>query len=212
LRAEAGESCVNRVRRSTENSGMTRIWLGIGVLALSAAVVAQSAREQPSLGAVAKATQEQKAKAKSGGTAKTPSEENTGRTAEKKYTNEDLGGRPRPSSSSSYRTTSTTSSSSSGKAGGKDESYWRGCAERLRQRLQESSERLTVAKARLASMKTEGIDIALANGRSSPIAAERQRQAAHVQELETRARRDEQALKDLEQEGRRAGALPGWFR
>ena len=54
---------VNRGRGAAENTGMSRIWLGIGVLALSGVVAAQVSQEQPSLGAVAKATKEQRAKA-----------------------------------------------------------------------------------------------------------------------------------------------------
>ena len=34
----------------------------------------------------------------------------------------------------------------------------------------------------------------------------------HGAELDDQVRRNEQAMKELEDEGRKAGALPGWFR
>jgi hypothetical protein len=70
-----------------------------------------------------------------------------------------------------------------------------------------------MAKKRLESLKAdEGLDVSVANGRSSPTQAERQRLASYVQDLEYQVRSNEQAMKDLEDEGRKAGALPGWFR
>jgi hypothetical protein len=189
---------------------MTRILLGIGMLTLSVAVAAQGKKEQPRLGAVAKAAQEEKA-AKPAGNGKT-TDATTDTAAAKKYSNEDLDRRPRPSSPSASRTAATGAAMVSSGNGGKDEEYWRSRAQSIRQRLQESTDRLSIAKARLESLKSDGIDIAVANGRSSPTAAERQRQANLVQDLEARVRRDEQAMKTLEDEGRKAGALPGWFR
>ena len=198
---------------------MTRILLGIGMLTLGVAVAAQGKKEQPTLGAVAKAAQEAKAKStaeapvKAKDEVKTTTDASTEKAAAKKYSNEDLDGRPQPSSPTAYRTAVKGAAmvSSSG-ASGRDESYWRARAQSIRQRLQESTDRLNIAKARLDNLKSDGIDIAVANGRSSPMQAERQRQANYVQELESRVRRDEQALKNLEDEGRKAGALPGWFR
>ena len=70
-----------------------------------------------------------------------------------------------------------------------------------------------MAKKRLESLKAdEGLDVAVANGRSSAAQAERQRLASHVQELESQVHYLEQRMKNLEDEGRKAGALPGWFR
>jgi hypothetical protein len=72
---------------------------------------------------------------------------------------------------------------------------------------------LNTAKKRLESLKgEEGLDVNTANGRYSPAQAERQRITSQVQELEDQVRRNEQAMKNLEDEGRKAGALPGWFR
>jgi hypothetical protein len=178
-----------------------RIWIGLGVLTLGAVVAAQVRTDQPPLGSVAKAAREEKAaRDKADGTEQEPA---------KKYTNEDLVGRPR----AWYRSYSIRPSSASGASGrGNDEAYWRSRAGRIRERLQSSSDRLNLLKTRLDSVKADGLDISLANGRYSPQQAERQRLKSQVLDLEAQVQQYEQQLKDLEDEGRRAGALPGWFR
>jgi hypothetical protein len=215
---------VNRSGGAAENTGMSRIWLGIGVLALSGVVAGQARQDQPSLGAVAKATKEQRAKAaaaknasktpaKPAAAAKTASTENTEEAAGKKYSNDNLDGRPRPTAPTAYRTAVRGASMVKSGSDGKDEAYWRRRAEPIRQQLGYSTERLNAAKKRLESLKAdEGLDVSVANGRSSPAQAERQRQASLVQELETQVQYLEQRMKNLEDEGRKAGALPGWFR
>lgn len=206
FRAEPRDPCVNRGGGAAENTGMSRIWLGIGVLALSGVVAAQVKQEQPSLGVVAKATKEQRAKAKAAADAKAASKPAT-------YTNENLDGRPRPSAPTAYRTAVRSASMVKSGSDGKDEAYWRRRAEPIRQQLAYSTERLNAAKKRLESLKAdEGLDVAVANGRSSAAQGERQRQASLVQELESQVQYLEQRMKNLEDEGRKAGALPGWFR
>ena len=80
-------------------------------------------------------------------------------------------------------------------------------------RLAYTTERFNAAKKRLESLKAdEGLDVAVANGRSSAAQGERLRQASLVQELESQVQYLEQRMKNLEDEGRKAGALPGWFR
>ena len=206
FRAEPRDPCVNRGGGAAENTGMSRIWLGIGVLALSSVVAAQVNQEQPSLGVVAKATKEQRAKAKAAADAKAASKPAT-------YTNENLDGRPRPSAPTAYRTAVRSASMVKSGSDGKDEGYWRRRAEPIRQQLAYSTERLNAAKKRLESLKADqGLDVAVANGRSSAAQGERQREASLVQELESQVRYLEQRMKNLEDEGRKAGALPGWFR
>lgn len=235
---------------------MRRIWLVIGVLALSGVVAAQAGkgqastgtvekttvrREQPPLGTVAKQTREARAKAKAAAevtaaanakaTAGTKATANA-KTSDAKasytkatdaaattkpvsFTNENLDGRPRPIAPTTYRTAGFTRSNSMVRStgDGKDEAYWRRRAEPIRRQLQYNTDRLNVAKKRLESLKADdGLDLSVANGRSSPAQAERQRMVSYVQELENQLRRNEQAMKDLEDEGRKAGALPGWFR
>jgi hypothetical protein len=214
---------------------MNRIWLGIGILALGGVAAAQAQREpQPSLATVAKTTKEAKAKsaattpenkpsAKTGGATKATPDQKSGTTTAKKYTNEDLYVRPRPSASSptssstsspaTYRTRTTTGSASNSGDRGKDEAYWRSRVEPVRRLLQEYTDRLKVAKKQQEALKTKpGLDVAVANGQSSPNTNEVQRLANYVMELEGQVRRYEGAMKSLEDEGRRAGALPGWFR
>jgi hypothetical protein len=206
FRAEPRDPCVNRGGGAAENTGMSRIWLGIGVLALSGVVAAQVNQEQPSLGVVAKATKEQRAKAKAAADAKAASKPAT-------YTNENLDGRPRPSAPTAYRTAVRGASMMKSGSDRKDEAYWRRRAEPIRQHLAYGTERLNAAKKRLESLKAdEGLDVAVANGRPSAAQGERQRQASLVQELESQVQNLEQRMKNLEDEGRKAGALPGWFR
>jgi len=195
-----------------------RIWLGIGVLAFSGVVAAQVKQEQviapvkqqqPSLAAVARATKEQRAKtsaAKAAAEAKSPSKA--------KYTNNNLDGRPRPVAPTAYRAaTAKSTSMTSGQGDGKDEAYWRRRAEPIRQQLEYNTDRLNLAKKRLESLKSnEGLDVSVANGKTSAVQGERQRLISYVQELEIQVRNYEQAMKSLEDEGRKAGALPGWFR
>lgn len=217
FRAEPRDPCVTRGGGAAENTGMSRIWLGIGVLALSGVVAAQVKQEQPSLGAVAKATKEQRAKTKAAADAKAAA---NAKAADSKaaskpptYTNENLDGRPRPSAPTAYRSAVRSGSMVKSGSDGKDEGYWRRRAEPIRQQLAYSTERLNAAKKRLESLKSdEGLDVAVANGRSSAAQGERQRQASLVQELESQVQYLEQRMKNLEDEGRKAGALPGWFR
>jgi hypothetical protein len=196
-------------------------------------------QEPPSLGAVAKATKEQRAKAKAAADAKAAANAKAaakakaaandkaadGKAADGKaatqrstYTNENLDGRPRPTSPTSsspatYGTSTRSTSMLKSSGDGKDEAYWRRRAEPIRQQLESSTDRLNMAKKRLESLKAnEGLDVSVANGRSSPVQAERQRLTSYVQELEYQVRHHEQAMKNLEDEGRKAGALPGWFR
>jgi hypothetical protein len=186
---------------------------------------------QPPLGTVAKATREAKAKtapatpenkpsAKTGRATKATAEQKSGATPAKKYTNEDLYVRPRPTGTSSstsspaaYRTRPATGSASNSGDRGKDEAYWRSRAEPVRRTLQEYTGRLQAAKKQQEALKAkQGLDVAVANGQASPNTYEVQRLANQVMELEAQVRRYEGAMKSLEDEGRRAGALPGWFR
>lgn len=201
------------------------MWLGIGVLTLGAVAAAQVKQEQPSLGAVAKAVQEEKAKtgkgklatktsAKSDDAAKAAPDPKTDETTGKQYTNEDLDRRPRPHSpTSSYPTRTRTTSMTKSTDRGADEAYWRRRAGPILERLRDTTERLNEAKAHLENKKApDGLDVSVANGRSSQAQAERDRLTTYVMQLEGQLRREEQAMKHLEEEGRRAGALPGWFR
>src|SRR5262245_31383104 len=168
-----------------KTEGMNRIWLGIGILTLGGVAAAQVQRDpQPSLGTVAKATKEEKTKAtattpenkppaKTGGATKATPDHRSGTTTTKKYTNEDLYVRPRPtegtssstsSSPATYRTRTTTGPTSNSADRGKDEAYWRSRAEPVRRALQEYTDRLKVAKKQQEALKAkQGLDVAVAN-------------------------------------------------
>ena len=190
---------------------MTRIILGIGVLTLGAAVAAQVKEERPALGTIAKAAQEEKAKAAQDEKAKTAAASNpeSKAPAAKKYTNEDLG-RSRPRPTPLYPTPPSATSFSPDRP--KDEAYWRSRAQPILERQRDITSHLTVLKARLESIKGDGLDVSLANGQSSPLAAERRQLTYQVTDFEAQLKRYEQLMAALEDEGRRAGALPGWFR
>jgi len=207
---------------------MTRIILGIGVLTLGVAVAAQVKDERPSLGTIAKAAQEEKAKAaqeekakaaaaskpeskapaKPDGAAAAATEGKTEKPGAKKYTNEDLG-RPRPSAPLYLSAPPATPYRADRP---KDEAYWRSRAEPILQRQKEIASYLTRLKARLESIKGDGLDVSLANGQSSPLATERRQLTSQVADFEAQQKRLDEMMAALEDEGRRGGALPGWFR
>ena len=196
---------------------MTRIILGIGVLTLGAAVAAQVKEERPSLGTIAKAAQEEKAKAAQDEKAKTApaskpeskAEEKGEKPAAKKYTNDDLG-RSRARPTPLYLSPPSATSYSPDRP--KDEAYWRSRAAPILKAREETTYRLSVLKTRLEAIKGNGLDVSVANGQSSPIQAERRQLNYQVLDVEAQLRRLEQMMATLEDEGRRAGALPGWFR
>ena len=198
---------------------MTRIILGIGVLTLGVAVAAQVKEERPALGTIAKAAQEEKAKAAQDEKAKTaaaskpeskaPVKPDGEAPAAKKYTNEDLG-RSRPRPTPLYPTPPSATSFSPDRP--KDEAYWRSRAATILKAREDTTSRLSVVKARLEAIKGNGLDVSVANGQSSPIQAERRQLGYQVADLEAQMRRLEQMMATLEDEGRRGGALPGWFR
>jgi len=190
---------------------MTRIILGIGVLTLGVAVAAQVKEERPALGTIAKAAQEEKAKAAQDEKAKTAAASNpeSKAPAAKKYTNEDLG-RSRPRPTPLYPTPPSATSFSPDRP--KDEAYWRSRAATILKAREDTTSRLSVVKARLEAIKGNGLDVSVANGQSSPIQAERRQLGYQVADLEAQMRRLDQMMATLEDEGRRGGALPGWFR
>jgi len=201
---------------------MSRIILGLAVVSLGAVVAAQVKEERPALGTIAKAAQEEKAKAAQEEKAKAAKEEKakapaTGdsesktpeKPAAKKYSNEDLG-RSRPWPTGLYLSPPPTTPYRADRP--KDEAYWRSRAQPILERQRDITSHLTVLKARLESIKGDGLDVSLANGQSSPLAAERRQLTYQVTDFEAQLKRYEQLMAALEDEGRRAGALPGWFR
>ena len=208
----------------------TRILLriGIGVLALGAAAAAQGKKEQPTLGAVAKAAQEEKAKAgaadskadsttgaKADVAAKAADENNAKATAGKKYTER---GPRRPAATlvtvgEPHRSQGRGDGELRERQPGRGVTGGRG-QNRSVSGCSTSMDRLNSAKAQLERARTEGglYVPPSTNGRNPPVQVERQRLATRVQDLEAEVRRDQQAITELEEDARRAGALPGWLR
>jgi hypothetical protein len=202
---------------------MDRVLLTIGMLSLVAAiVVAQKQTEpQPALGALAKTVQEDKARTSKADTktdqatpATTPTATTPAKPATKKYTNSDLGAGG--SGGSSYvplPSTSTVASSSGGSAKKeeKGEAYWRARATPLLEKIHLLSARLSEAKARLDTLPPDRDGIPQDPYRRTMPTA-RQRLSAAIQDGERELAGYQKALDALEEQGRRAGAQPGWFR
>jgi len=198
---------------------MSRIILGLAVVSLGAVVAAQVKEERPALGTIAKAAQEEKAKAakeekaqaaaKADAATAPATDGKTEKPAAKKYSNEDLG-RSRPWPTGLYLSPPPNTPYRADRP--KDEAYWRSRAQPILERQRDITSHLTVLKARLEGIKGDGLDVSLANGQSSPLATERRQLTYQVADFEAQLKRYEQLMAALEDEGRRAGALPGWFR
>jgi len=94
---------------------------------------------------------------------------------------------------------------------GKDEAYWRGRVAPLSRKLQSNREKLQALQERIYDLTTELNDLGTRNVRRAA-ETERKRlvtEAAHLQET---IDADTRALDAIEEAGREAGALPGWFR
>lgn len=183
---------------------------------MSAVAASAQTKKAPNLGAVAKATQDAKTKgSESGESSPASADGKTSKPATKTYTNKDLGDEastPTTAPASSSVASSSTPSVSSGSGDAKDESYWRGRTAPLKQSIRDNSEKAASMRARIASLTDDLSGIGALNARRAGVETERQRLITQLEDLEDTIRRDERALKAVEEEGRRAGALPGWFR
>lgn len=143
--------------------------------------------------------------------------------AKKVYTDEDLsnmhGGvsvvgdatSPAPNSNG---TGSAGDQGASGKAGagvlpmsGQDEKYWRGKAKEILDEVTAIDQEIAKTKAEIKKYGAEGFDAA---GRLGVIYVDNR--ASKVQQLEKRKSELEKKLDQLQEDGRRAGAAPEWFR
>ena len=94
----------------------------------------------------------------------------------------------------------------------KTEAYWRERGDPIRRRIDEAKSRRALMTARIAELTDQLYDIGPLNTRRGGVETERQRLISERDELDRLTAIDIRAFKDLEEEGRRAGALPGWFR
>jgi hypothetical protein len=170
-----------------------------------------------SLGEVAKREEEKKKKSgKPPATAKVYTDEDLKKAREAGTSNvnflpenENIASSPSSSSSSS----SAGDRSGGGEGGERGESYWRSVAKQRREAVQESEQEVKQLESRIAALRNDMSPSNLQDpnrlqtqGRDLQKAQEDLEAARH--ELE-QAR---QSLANLEDEARRAGAMPGWVR
>jgi hypothetical protein len=94
----------------------------------------------------------------------------------------------------------------------KDESYWRARVAPLNQQIHDNAGKSLTLKGRIDDLTTELLGIGPLNARRGVVETERQRLITEVQALNEAVSADIKAVKAIEEEGRVAGALPGWFR
>jgi hypothetical protein len=190
---------------------VTLLWIMCFLLALQLLALPINAQ---SLGDIAKKNQEAKAKTES--------------TPTKVYKNGDLTADPtapkvKPQDSD---TTSPASPTQLAKADpkttsdktvsdakpAKDEAYWRDRWLPVALRLADETRKAADVAARIYDLTVELSGIGPLNARRGGVEAERQRLITESQALDTTIAIDKARLEEIREEGRRAGALPGWFR
>ncbi len=93
---------------------------------------------------------------------------------------------------------------------GHDERWWNSRVDPLLRKLNGASAKLQAAKARAAAT---GADTTRSGSRARAATMRRaERAAAEVDRYTTEVAQARRALEDLEEEARKAGALPGWLR
>lgn len=93
-----------------------------------------------------------------------------------------------------------------------DEPYWRARTAPLHQRIAAALTRAVPLNARIAYLTEDLNGIGPLNARRGGVETERQRLITEALTLDEGLATDRRALADIEEEGRRVGALPGWFR
>jgi hypothetical protein len=184
--------------------------LGLALVATLALAVPSSAQ---SLGDLAKKTQEDRDKARA---APTPA---------KIYSDKDLKDAPpvpadkpapapvAPATSPSAETKKTDGKpSATDKESAKDEAYWRARWTPIGQKLAGEQARSARIRSRIADLTFELSGVGPLNARRGGLESERQRLITEGQALDDTISADKAMLAAIEEEGRRAGALPGWFR
>jgi flagellar motor protein MotB len=210
-----------RLFQTSYSDPMSRLMLGIISLGLVSDLHAQS------LADVAKRAEEQRAAAKQG-----QSKSDEGKKAETTgamvYTNKDL--TPDPAAPSTDSTSSvadapksetTTEIDPQGTSAAtgdkptdalKDETYWRARVAPLHVRIDDNLAKSIALRRRIRELTIDLYGIGPLNARRAGVETERQRLITDAEALDLAVSSDRQAVKDIEEEGRRAGAFPGWFR
>jgi ribosomal protein L12E/L44/L45/RPP1/RPP2 len=181
--------------------------------ALLAMLVGTTTLRAQSLGDVAKKTAEERDKAKS---AATPT---------KSYTDKDLKDTsaapstkpaPAPPSSTSAEASKTGAKTDQRPDAAKDpvnaEAYWRSRWMPLQKQLVVDLTTSVELDARIDELTNELLGIGPLNARRGGVEAERQRLITESRVLDSTIAADKASIAAIQEEGRRAGALPGWFR
>ncbi len=139
---------------------------------------------------------------------------------EKVYTNKDLKDVPpsplAPSSPeaapSTLSTAAPTATTTDDKPVVKDEAYWRARIAPFQKKVRDNLAKEGPFLSRIDDLTAELSGIGPLNARRGGVETERQRLITEVASLQETLRTDMAAIQAIEEEGRRAGALPGWFR
>ena len=94
----------------------------------------------------------------------------------------------------------------------KDEAYWRGRVTPIHRRIAEKVAKVATLDRRIRELTDDLSGIGPLNARRGGVESERQRLITEVDSLHASIEADKAEVETIEEEGRRAGALPGWFR
>jgi glucose/arabinose dehydrogenase len=111
-----------------------------------------------------------------------------------------------------FESAEATTKSEPGKAQGapvKDEAYWRGRASKIREQMEEMDRRIEKLKEEIRTGGSAGFSATTSQKESVIYIHDRN---AQIKQLEDRKAALQKQLDDLMEEGRKAGANPGWFR
>ena len=207
---------------------MSRQHVRLAVIGLAGLLAALPARGQ-SLGDLAKRTQEQRDKAKGDtGAAKTAdgdkAKADKDRKDKKVYTDQDLktlepvvGGAPGAEGTAASDETpaagaASASSSDTPKDGAAGEAYWRGRWKAANERVTRDQELAAAARRRIDELTFQLRSLGHLTTGTGDMLDERQPLIAQEKVMLQQVAADKTALTTLQEEGRRAGAMPGWFR
>jgi len=179
---------------------------------LSFVALVASAHAQ-TLGEIAKKTQSEQAARQADGQAKPPT---------KKYSNENLSSDPTTPAAAAVTPSkgerTTDSSVEKDKAKGdstlptKDEAYWRARWTPLYKKIADELAKSVEMRKRIYDLSVDLSGIGPLNARRGGVEAERQRLMTEADALDNIVARDKAEFEAIREEGRRANALPGWFR
>jgi hypothetical protein len=181
------------------------------ILAIVIAISSVSFVQAQSLVDAAKKAQDARDKAKQ---AETPGKTDSSGTT-KVYTNEDLSDEPLAATSAddAKASNSTKAVKNDGHVKSeKGEAYWRNRVAPLHKKINESQLKSDALRKRIAETTTEMHGLETVNPRRGSVESERQKLVTQADRLDAEISAEKKSLGDIEEEGRRAGALPAWFR